>query len=264
MIMRVLKAALVAGFLAACVAATLQTFLTSPLILQAETYEKAAGPEAQAAGYGGLVQLAHLHSAPLHLIHEQHGADEGGWEPGEGLPRIAFTALATLVSGVGYAAILAALLLAAGREFNPQTALRWAIGGFVAVNLAPAVGLPPELPGMGGAHLAERQIWWVCTALGTGLGLYLIANVRHHAAVGIGVLAIVLPHIIGAPHAAAAASDVPAVLAAQFAARSLAVGFIFWAVLGLSLGWYWKRQEDRTTSGLLSPAVPATGERKAV
>src|SRR6478735_10081567 len=128
MILRVLKAALVAGFLAACVAATLQTFLTSPLILQAETYEKAAAPEARAAGYGSLVQLAHLQSAQLHLIHEQHGADEGAWEPGEGFPRIAFTALATLVSGVGYAAILAALLLASGREFNPQTALRWAIG----------------------------------------------------------------------------------------------------------------------------------------
>ena len=77
--------------------------------------------------------------------------------------------------------------------FDPQTALRWAIGGFLAVNLAPAVGLPPELPGMGGAHLAERQIWWVCTALGTGLGLYLITNVRHHAAIGIGLLAIVRP-----------------------------------------------------------------------
>lgn len=272
MIMRVLKAALVAGFLAACVAATLQTFLTSPLILQAETYEKAAAPEARAAGFGGLVQLAHVHSAQLHSaqLHLAHGqeahadAEEGGWEPGEGFPRIAFTALATLVSGVGYAAILAALLLAAGREFNPQTALRWAIGGFVAVNLAPAVGLPPELPGMGGAHLAERQIWWACTALGTGLGLYLITHVRHHAAIGIGLLAIVLPHIIGAPHAAAATSDVPAVLAAQFAARSLAVAFAFWATLGLSLGWYWVRQEDRTKSGILSQAVPVPGERKAV
>jgi cobalt transporter subunit CbtA len=258
MILRVLKAALVAGFLAACVAATLQTFLTSPLILQAETYEKAAAPEAHASGYGGLLHLAHVNHAPA------DATEESAWEPGEGLPRVAFTALATLVSGVGYAAILAALLLAAGREFNPQTALRWAIGGFVAVNLAPAVGLPPELPGMGGAHLAERQIWWVCTALGTGLGLYLMTNVRHHAAIGIGLLAIVLPHIIGAPHAEAAASDVPAVLAAQFAARSLAVAFAFWATLGLSLGWYWVRQEDRTKSGLLSQAASVTGERKAV
>ena len=207
-------------------------------------------------------------AASLHLAHVNHApadaAEESAWEPGEGFPRVAFTALATLVSGVGYAAILAALLLAAGREFNPQTALRWAIGGFVAVNLAPAVGLPPELPGMGGAHLAERQIWWVCTALGTGLGLYLMTNVRHHAAIGIGLLAIVLPHIIGAPHAEAAASDVPAVLAAQFAARSLAVAFAFWATLGLSLGWYWVRQEDRTKSGLLSQAASVTGERKAV
>jgi cobalt transporter subunit CbtA len=260
MILRVLKAALVAGFLAACVAATLQTFLTSPLILRAETYEKAASPQAHAVGPGGLIHLAHDHHAPA------DAAEEGSaWEPGEGLPRIAFMALATLVSGVGYASILAALLLAAGREIDPHTALRWAIGGFLAVSLAPAVGLPPELPGMGGAHLAERQIWWVCTALGTGLGLYLITNVRHHAAVGIGFIAIVLPHLIGAPHAAeAGSSDVPAVLAAQFAARSLAVAFAFWSTLGLGLGWYWTRQEDRAQSGLLSRAAQVTGERKAV
>ena len=258
MILRVLKAALVAGFLAACVAATLQTFLTSPLILQAETYEKAAAPEAHASGYGGLLHLAHVNHAPA------DAADERAWEPGEGLPRIAFTALATLISGVGYASLLAALILAAGRELDLQTTLRWAIGGFLAVNLAPAVGLPPELPGMGGAHLAERQIWWVCTALGTGLGLYLITHVRHHAAVGIGLIAIAVPHLIGAPHAEAVSSDVPAVLAAQFAARSLAVAFAFWTTLGLALGWYWARQEDRTKSGLLTQAASVTGERKAV
>jgi len=169
-----------------------------------------------------------------------------------------------LVSGVGYASLLAALILAVGRELDPQTALRWAIGGFLAINLAPAVGLPPELPGIGGAHLAARQIWWVCTALGTGLGLYLITNVRHLAAIGIGLIAIVLPHLIGAPHAEAASSGVPAVLAAQFAARSLAIAFAFWTTLGLGLGWYWARQEDRTKSGLLSQAAPVTGERKAV
>jgi predicted cobalt transporter CbtA len=228
MILRVLKAALVAGFLAACVAATLQTFLTSPLILQAETYEKAAVPETHASGYGSLLHLAHEHHAPA-------DASEGSaWEPGEGLPRIAFTALATLVSGVGYASLLAALILAVGRELDPQTALRWAIGGFLAVNLAPAVGL------------------------------YLITNVRHLAAIGIGLIAIVLPHLIGAPHAEAASSGVPAVLAAQFAARSLAIAFAFWTTLGLGLGWYWTRQEDRTKSGLLSQAAPVTGERKAV
>src|SRR5690349_21705161 len=115
MILRVLKAALVAGFLAACVAATLQTFLTSPLILQAETYEKAAAPEAHAARFGGMLHLAHVQHAPS-------DAGEGSaWEPGEGFPRIAFTALATLVSGVGYALILAALILAAGRRFDLQT-----------------------------------------------------------------------------------------------------------------------------------------------
>lgn len=257
MIVRVLKAALVAGFLAACVAATLQSFLTSPLILQAETYEKVASPEAHGAGHGSL-------NSP----HEHHASADArakdAWEPGEGFSRAAFTALATLVSGVGYAAILAALIIAAGREIGMQTALRWAIGGFLAVNLAPAVGLPPELPGMGGGHLAGRQIWWVSTVLGTSLGLYLITAMRNPAAMALGLLAIGLPHVIGAPHAEAASSEVSAVLAAQFAARSLAVAFAFWATLGMGLGWYWTRREDGTTSGLLSQAARVTSQRKAV
>jgi predicted cobalt transporter CbtA len=39
---------------------------------------------------------------------------------------------------------------------------------------------------------------------------------------------------------------VPAGLAAQFAARSLAVAFVFWLVLGLSLSWIWRRLATKT------------------
>ena len=237
MISRVLTAACVAGFLAAAVATVLQVFATTPLILKAEAFEKQAAVEA----IGGAVLFrAHMHQAPA-PDGQGAGADHDEWKPAEGLSRAAFTGVATLVSGIGYALLLSALLLAAGSDLRVGQTLPWAVGGFIAVNLAPAMGLPPELPGMGGEALAGRQLWWLGTVVGTGVGLYLTGIVRAPWAIAAGLVVIVAPHLIGAPHGAATVSGVPAALAAQFAARSLAVAFVFWVVLGLSLSWTWER-----------------------
>ncbi|MEI2612914.1 MAG: CbtA family protein [Candidatus Promineifilaceae bacterium] len=42
----------------------------------------------------------------------------------------------------------------------------------LAFQLAPAFGLPPELPGMAAADLGARQVWWCGTALATGVGIF--------------------------------------------------------------------------------------------
>jgi cobalt transporter subunit CbtA len=231
MISRTVSAALVAGFLAACVATVLQLTWTTPLILQAETFEAHAAAPA-------LVVLAH---AGVNTGHgDAHAAEEKGWKPPEGLPRAAFTGLATLVSGVGYAFLLIAVMLALGVEPTQSSALRFALGGFVATSLAPAIGLPPELPGMGGAPLELRQLWWIGTVLATGVALCLVYRSRSAWAVALALALAALPHLVGAPHAAEP-SDVPPALAAQFAARSLAIALLFWATLGLGLGWAWTR-----------------------
>ncbi|WP_407526094.1 CbtA family protein [Methylobacterium oryzisoli] len=232
MTIRLLSAALVAGFLAACVASGLQFALTSPLILRAERYEQGSAPHAQAAP---LIILAHSG----HSSAEAAPAAEA-WQPGPGLPRLAFTALATLVSGVGYALLLGAILVADGRRITPGEGLRFAVGGFLAASLAPAIGLPPELPGMGGEALELRQAWWLATALATGAGLYLLATRRGVFAAALALVLIVAPHLWGAPHAGEGGGALPAAMAAQFAARSLAVSFAFWAVLGLAFGWAWE------------------------
>jgi cobalt transporter subunit CbtA len=264
---RVLSAALVAGFWAALVASLLQAVWTTPLILQAERFEHSAAvlraPEGERLEHhavapdaaGGPIVLAHMtgasapgriilsHDGPHAPSPEAHAHDD--WAPQEGLERVAFTALASLVSGVGYALVLVALMLAAGAAPTRETCLRWALAGYVAVNLAPAVGLPPELPGMGaGGPLVLRQAWWALAVAATGLGLYLLAHRRAPWMAAAGLAALALPHLVGAPHGAAA-SEVPAGLAAQFATRSLAIGLVFWAILGLALSWAWARQERR-------------------
>jgi cobalt transporter subunit CbtA len=223
MISRVLAAALVAGFLAACVSSVMQIAFTTPLILAAEAFEAAPAPHSHAPG-----AAAHQH-------------DEEAWQPAEGFQRAAFTGLAALVSGVGYALLLGAVALAMGLVPSRRNALGLAAAGFVAVSLAPALGLPPELPGMGGGALVARQVWWASTVLATAAGLYLLVMVRSPVAVIAGLVLLAAPHLIGAPSAPHARSDVPAVLAAQFAARSLGVALAFWISLGLSLGWAWER-----------------------
>ena len=254
MIARLLTAALVAGFLAACVASVLQMVLTTPLILQAEAVERHAGSGGSAGAFAwpalgretshGVIRRAHVHEVrhpPVILAHVP-GVDAEAWSPAQGLSRTLFTGLASLVSGVGYALVLGALILAVGAEPGIGRTLPWAVGGFAAVSLAPALGLPPELPGMGSGGLPARQVWWLLTVCGTGLGLYLVAVVRSPLAVAAGLLAITAPHIVVAPHAAVPAeSGVSPVMAAQFAARSLAIAFLFWVTLGASLGWMWER-----------------------
>ena len=57
----------------------------------------------------------------------------------------------------------------------------------------------------------------------------------------LGASLIALPHLIGAPHPQTIDSAVPAALAADFAANSLAMMALFWIILGVSLGWAMNR-----------------------
>jgi predicted cobalt transporter CbtA len=52
---------------------------------------------------------------------------------------------------------------------------------------------------------------------------------------------ILAPHIIGAPHTPKFKSTAPAELAAQFAATSLVLSALLWALLGLAVGYVWQR-----------------------
>ena len=236
MILRLLSAALAAGFLAAVVATGLQLALTSPLIIEAERYEQREPSHAAEA-----FPVVHAHIVQVHSGHD-HGTPDAApeWQPAPGFQRMAFTGLATLVGGVGYALLLGAVLLACGREPNLQTGLAFALAGFASFALAPSLGLPPELPGQEAAPLLARQAWWAMTAAATGMGLYLIGIRRSLIAILGGLVLIVTPHIVGAPPPPTEESALPAALAAQFAARSLAIGAVFWAMIGLGFGWAWQ------------------------
>jgi predicted cobalt transporter CbtA len=68
-----------------------------------------------------------------------------------------------------------------------------------------------------------------------------LARVDYTTAKMIGVVLIVLPHLIGAPHTPNFKSTAPAELAAQFASTSLVLSAVLWTLLGLAVGYAWQR-----------------------
>jgi cobalt transporter subunit CbtA len=223
MIGRVILAALLAGIAAGFIMGAIQHLRLTPFILQAETYE--------AAGAAG----GHSHE---HAEGEEQGHSHAGdaWSPADGWQRSFATTLTAAMTGAGFAAVLAAVSLISGLPITRENGLVWGLCGFLAATLAPAMGLPPELPGMPGGDLAARQIWWTGTIAATAAGIFLIATRREAWAIALAIVLIGLPHIIGAPNAVSAESAVPPGLAASFAANAIAANAIFWLLIGQFLG----------------------------
>jgi cobalt transporter subunit CbtA len=233
MLKRVFSVGLLAGLVAGLALALLQHAVTVPLILAAEVYETAA--EANAA-------TVHDHGVSGHHDHAATAPDQPKeWSPADGIERTLSTSVATIVTAIGFALILLAAMLLAGEEITPIRALAWAACGFAATGLATGLGLAPELPGSAGAALESRQIWWIVTAFATALGLYLLLRPPAIWAPGVGLVLLLLPHVIGAPHPHSYISTAPAELAAQFTASSLVIHAALWAIVGLSVGFFWNR-----------------------
>jgi len=240
MLTRFVKAALAAGLLAGALVAGLQEVTTTPLILEAEKYESG---EIASAGRFLVAHAAEMRGdSVLHLVHagEDHGA-ESAWAPEDGLERSLTTALVTVGTTFGFALVLLAVMVLTDAKITARSGLAWGAAAFAATGLAPALGLSPELPGSAAAVLEDRQIWWVGTALATAGGLFLALRVSRPLAILAGLALIALPHVIGAPHADGYASNVPSELSGHFAAASLVVHAVTWALTGCIAGFVWER-----------------------
>jgi cobalt transporter subunit CbtA len=229
MLKNLILSAAAAGLAAGLLTAALQHVTTTPIIIAAERYEN------------GAAEPAHAHSGPaLGAVVATHGEGEE-WAPHNGLERTFYTSLATVVLGVGFSLALLGAMAASGRRIDASSGLAFGAAGFAAVALAPALGLPPEIPGSGAAALADRQLWWAFCAAATASGLAALLLGRNAPVRLVGVAAIALPHVVGAPQPAAFASTAPAELAGHFAAASLVVSAVFWAVLGSASGAVYQR-----------------------
>ena len=238
MFRRLFAGALVAGLSADVLAALLQLAFVVPLIQEAEHFETGALP--QGAAEHDHAQAAPLSAAPVAGAAQDHG-DSAQGPTMRTLGTVGFF----LVSYTGFALVMIAgfaLAERAGHPITARTGVIWGLCGFLAVQLAPAFGLPPKLPGAHAADLAARQLWWAGCILSTVVGLTLLAFGRNAVTLALGGLAIILPHLIGAPMAAYG-GVVPPDLAAHFVARALGAGALCWALLGTIAGVVWERDD---------------------
>ena len=229
---RLFFAVLLAGLISGAAMAALHQWRVVPLIIAAEAYE---GVEAAAALTQDTGTSAHEHS-------------DAEWAPADGLERTAYTIAAGVFAALGFAFVLSAASVLTGFEVTIRNGVLWGLAGFAVFQLSPAFGLPPELPGMPAADVVPRQFWWWGTAAATATAIYGMVKFRNIAAIAVGIVLILAPHIIGAPQPADHASAVPAPLAAAFAANMLAVGLVFWLTLGSLYGYLVERLAQRSTA----------------
>jgi cobalt transporter subunit CbtA len=225
MIGRLVLAALIAGMAAGFLYSGVQYVRTTPLIIAAEVFESAPAHEHIA----GATTTA---ETPTHA--DEH--EEAAWAPADGWQRTLSTTLSSVITGAGFAILLASVSLLTGFPITQKNGLIWGLCGFLAVTIAPSAGLAPELPGMPVADLVPRQIWWVATIIATGAGIFLIATKREVVWLALAVVLIAAPHIVGAPQPLDHDSAIPAGLAASFVGNTIAASAVLWSLIGVFLG----------------------------
>jgi cobalt transporter subunit CbtA len=227
--------AAIAGLVAGVVLACMQAYATVPLILKAEVYEQAGGGHGHdhAAVQAATGTTAMSTAAPAEATAP---AEDEGWAPADGFERFAFSVLANIVTGIGFALILVAVSEFAGGIGNWRQGVFWGLAGFAVFTLAPGLGLPPELPAMPAADLTERQIWWWATVAATAIGLGMIAFRKSLPLAILAVALIVAPHIVGAPQPGSYETAIPEGLHHQFVVAVTVTNLVFWLVLGAVVG----------------------------
>lgn len=238
MLSRVLVTGLTAGLLAGLFVAAIQIAWITPIILEAEIYESAEAPTGAPGPASRLGPAGASFALPAA---ERPEEKEGAWAPEDGIERTLFTVLTNVLTGVGYGLILVAAFTLSGRHVDPRLGVLWGLAGFAVFILAPALGLPPELPGMVAADLGARQTWWIGTVISTAGGLALIVFAPHRLLKGLGVALLLAPHAVGAPHPGQFGTKVPGELAAEFAVASLFTAALFWTALGGFAGYFHRK-----------------------
>ena len=221
-------AAALAGLLAGLLVTVVQHLGTVPLILQAEVYEQ--------RGRAG-------HRATDAMAGHDHGSDEHeAWAPQDGFDRTAFTAVANIVTGIGFALLLVAGFALRGRAIGWRQGLLWGMAGFAVFMLAPSLGLPPELPGMPAAPSRPAADLVGADGRRDAAGLALLAFRRLPAWAIVGRRRCWwLPHLVGAPQPTEAETLVPETLAHSFVVAVTVTSFLFWAALGVLSAVFFER-----------------------
>jgi cobalt transporter subunit CbtA len=233
---RLFLCALLAGLCAGLVYSAVQRWQVVPLIAAAEVFESATAPAAAPA---------HDHHPPGTAAHTH---DAAAWEPQDGIERVFWTVVANVLGATGFALLLTPALAwwdrqRGGAAASWRSGLLWGAAGWLCLFVWPSIGMRPELPGEAAAALHLRQSWWLLAVVCAAGGLALLAFAKGHWR-WLGLPLLLLPFVIGAPHADGPAfADFPAEAAAQmqllksqFVVATAVASALQWLVLGAVSG----------------------------
>lgn len=240
MFRQIFAAAIAAGIASGVAVSLIHEVTTTPIIHQAEEYEAASG-DVTVHVARPMPRSGDSREWVWRVAESHDRGDHDAWAPEDGLERSLFTAGTNIVLGVGFALLLCACYAIRGQEVTPRQGVVWGLAGFAAFTLSPALGLPPEVPGVMAADLEDRQLWWIFAAVSAAVGLALMVFAGRVALIALGALLIALPHIVGAPQPDAFGGPVPPEIAGHFAAASIVTSAIFWAMLGWFSGYFFNR-----------------------
>lgn len=246
---RLVFAAVIAGLVTGGLVTLGHHFGTSFIIARAEVFEKATDEAEHTSAVAHTHDHAVAstssamdhHSAAARAVPEMdHGPPAPEWEPGDGLERTFYTALADMVTAIAFSLLLVAGFELRGGDVDWRTGLFWGLAGFATFTVAPGLGLPPEVPGTAAAPLHARQIWWAATAAATAGGLGLLFLQRRPMWVLAGVVLLVAPHLHGAPQPAEYTRAAPEALVHEFIVIATVTNLLFWIVLGTLSGFVFR------------------------
>ena len=241
MFQRMLASALFAGAAAGLIAALLHFAFVQPLIVLGEQYETGALTHfATGSALADAAPSAHDHAAGTEDTAHSHAPAAEATD----LQRNGLTVLFMGMVYIAYGMLLTAgfgLAEGADRHIGPAQGLLWGLTGFAAFQLAPAMGLAPELPGTVAADLGARQLWWWSTVAATATAIGLLAYGRRIWMYVLAAVLLAAPHVIGAPQPDVFYGTAPPEVAAAFTARVLGTGLLVWACLGWLGGYFWSR-----------------------
>lgn len=116
--------------------------------------------------------------------------------------RGALTVLGMNIAHAGFALALVVPADLFGGMENWAKGVTWGIAGCLVFSLTPAIGLPPELPGMPAGPLEDRQLWWLATAACTAVALTVIFLFPRVASYLFAGAIAISPFVVGACRAA--------------------------------------------------------------
>lgn len=221
---RIVAVGCLAGLLTGLLITAVHVLWVVPLIVEAERYES------RAANVVAPHSHSHSGAAPQSAAHAHEATNSPEASP---LIRTLWTSVANVLLGIGGGLLFAAVFAMRDHPATWRTGLLWGGGAYIALTLAPALGLPPELPGMAAADIADRQTWWLFTVISTAAALLVAANTRSLALRLTAFAMLAMPHLVGAPHPASPEALAPQDLQDQFVVAALASSALYWLVLGL-------------------------------